>query len=56
MIDALFADRISSELMSRFRAAVHLAVRGNIPRVQGWYGDDMCPSYSNVSLSRVKLM
>jgi len=49
LIHSLFAERIPEDLLQTFQTSVYAGVRGNIKRNQGWYGDDMCASYSNVS-------
>lgn len=48
LVDSLYADKVDGVLLKDFRESVHRAIRGNIPRMQGWFGDDMCASYSNV--------
>jgi hypothetical protein len=52
MIDSLYADLVEPDLMDRFRKAMHVATRGNIPRKSGFHGDDMGPCYSNPFLMR----
>jgi hypothetical protein len=52
MIDALYSDLVEPTLMDRFRKAMHVATRGNIPRKKGFHGDDMGPCYSNPFLMR----
>jgi hypothetical protein len=56
LIDSLFADRLTPAIMQNLREAMHKATRGNIPRCQDWFGDDMCASYSNVSTTPVLVL
>jgi hypothetical protein len=57
MIETLFPDKIPVDLREDIRKAMHKACLGNARREGGWHGDDMWPSYSNVSafLQRFRL-
>lgn len=49
LIEALFPDRVSPDLRARYREAMHIAMKGNSRRHGLWHGDDLYPSYTNVS-------
>lgn len=49
IIEALFGDMVEPDLRERLRDALHKACIGNAKREIGYYGDNMHPTYSNVS-------
>lgn len=44
-----FSDKLDSDLIEGIKKAMHTACIGNAKRHGGWHGDDMWPSYTNVS-------
>ena len=51
--EAVFAEELDDDLRPRLQEAMLTACHGNAKREGGWHGDDMWPSYSNVSLEDV---
>lgn len=49
--ESLFADKLDPSVRKRLHKAMHTACLGNAKREGDWHGDDMWPSYSNVSAS-----
>jgi len=47
--ESLFGDKLEPEVRKRLHKAMHVACLGNAKREGDWHGDDMWPSYSNVS-------
>lgn len=47
--ESLFADKLDVDVRKRLHKAMHIACLGNAKREGDWHGDDMWPSYSNVS-------
>jgi hypothetical protein len=49
VIESLYSEKIDPELRKDVRAAMYTACKGNSKRYGGFHGDDMRPSYTNVS-------
>lgn len=45
-----FSDKLNKELIEGIKKTMHTACIGNSKRYGGFHGDDMWPSYTNVSV------
>jgi hypothetical protein len=45
-----FSDKLDQQLQDGIKKAMHTACLGNAKRYGGFHGDDMWPSYTNVSI------